>query len=141
MRRKSGFSLIELVMVMVIISVGVVGVVPLLGNSAKSLTTNETVQQAAQYAQECVEGVLATRRNLGFTWFDTHEFTAAAFCPLINGFTRTVTLTPPYASSPNYYTGTSTSACPNLISCRDITIATTKGAISSSITVMLVNYQ
>ncbi len=142
-----GFSLIELIVIMVIISAGLIGMSSMFGNSATSLTTNETVQQATQYAQECAESAMATKRNFKFDWFLTNEFpidlptTDLSCSSPINGFTRTVTLTPAFSTSPNnYYTGTSSTACPDTVHCRDITITVTKGALSSSITIMLADY-
>ena len=130
MRRAMGFTLIELVLVMVVISVGLVGLASLFGNTLNGLTTNETVQQAAQYAQECAERVIATRRDLGF---DSASITTTMCDPSPNGFARAVTV-------PATYTGTSTSACPNGATCRDIGITVTKSGLSSSITIMLVSY-
>ncbi len=132
MRRAFGFSLIELIIVMVIISVGILGMTSLFSNSLKSLSTNETLQQAAQYAQECAENVIATRRNLGFSWFATNTFSCGTNP---SDFTRT--------QNPvgNLYTGTG--ACPTTLNCRDVNItvtSTTTTTISSSITLMLVDY-
>jgi len=134
MRRAVGFSLIELIIVMVIISVGILGMTSLFSNSLKALSTNETLQQAAQYAQECAENVMAKRRNLGFSWFATNTFSCGTNP---SGFSRT--------QNPvgNLYTGTGTGACPTALNCRDVNItvtSTTTATLSSSITLMLVDY-
>lgn len=148
MPRARGFTLIELVFVMLIISFGLLGLTSLFSGSATSLTTNETLQQAAQYAQECAENLIAKRRANGFAQFKSDTATPsvgpAISCGLLAstpGFTRT-----PNDSSTNTQpstTGTTTSACPNLTACRTVTItvaSTANPAISSSITVMLVDY-
>ena len=136
MRRAVGFSLIELIIVMVIISVGILGMTSLFGSSVKSLSTNETLQQAAQYAQECAENVMGKRRNLGFAWFAANTFSCGANP---SGFSRTQN---PVGS---LYTGTGTGACPSTttLNCRDVSItvtSTTDATLSSSITLMLVDY-
>ena len=133
-RPAAGFSLVELVIVIIVISVGLLGIASLFSISAKSLSTNEVLQQATQYAQECAELAIARRRNSGFAWFANNTFS----CDNPTGFTRT---TNPVG---NVYTGTSTGACPNGISCRNVNItvtSTTDTALYASITIMLVNYQ
>jgi len=136
MRRAAGFSLIELIIVMVIISVGILGMTSLFSTSLTSLSTNETLQQATQYAQECAESVMATRRNLGFSWFASNTFSCGTNP---SGFTRTQN---PVGS---LYTGNGTGACPSTttLNCRDVSItvtSTTNAALSSTITLMLVDY-
>ena len=133
MSRTDGFTLIELVIVMLIISGGMLGLTAAFSNSSKSLTINESVQQAAQYAQECAESAIATRRNLTFDWFANNTFTCGTNP---GGFSRTAVVG-------ELYTGTSLTACPNGIVCRDISViatSTSNASLSSSITLMLVNY-
>lgn len=64
--RNQGFSLIEMVMVIVVLSVAGVAILGQFGQAASSLITNERLQAAAQLAQGGAEQVLATRRVLGF---------------------------------------------------------------------------
>jgi len=128
MRRPSGFTLIELVIIIIIVGVVVAGLVPTLSTTAKSLSTNETLQQATQYAQECAERAVATRQNLGFA-----DFPSTFNCSNPSGFTRTVTVG-------GTYVGTTLTPCPNLVTCRDIAITVASGVISSSITTMLADY-
>lgn len=134
MRRAHGFTLIEMVVVMLILSGGMLGITSLFSNTAKSLSTNETLQQAAQYAQECAERVMTTRRNLGFDWFATNTFSCGANP---SGFTRT--------KNPvgGLYTGDGSGACPSAIICRDVSITVTSTAnsqLTSAITLLLVQY-
>jgi type IV pilus assembly protein PilV len=136
MRRAAGFSLIELIIVTVIISVGILGMASMFSSSVKSLSSNEILQQEAQYAQECAERVMATRRNLGFSWFASNTFSCGTNP---SGFTRTQN---PVGS---LYTGNGTGACPSTttLNCRDVSItvtSTTNAALSSTITLMLVDY-
>jgi type II secretory pathway pseudopilin PulG len=126
MCRASGFSLIELVMIIIIIGIVAAGLVPIFSSTAQSLNTNETLQQATQYAQECAERAVATRQNLGF-----NGFPSSFSCGNPTGFTRAVTVGPIYSNS---------GACPNQVNCRDIAIVVSKGSVSSDITIMLADY-
>lgn len=88
-----GFSLIELVIVVVVVSIAAVGLLPLFGGVARSLNINEDTQTAAQLGQECSEHILAARRNplLGYGAID-NAICNALPAPLA-GFTRTVAVT------------------------------------------------
>lgn len=131
MRNTTGFSLIELVIIIVVIGIGVVSLSALFSHSATSLTSNETLQQVTQYAQECAERTLQKSRAdaAGFASVDTTVCNALAALP--TGFSRTVVVTP--------ITGTG-SPCPigGTANCKDVLITVTSGGLSSAITVMLV---
>lgn len=132
-----GFSLIEVVIIMVLISVGALGLNSMLGTSMASLNTNEDLQKATQYAQECAERVLAQRRNDGFESFGMSIFTCNPSGDNPDGFTRTVN---PVGAS---YTGDGTSACPNGMTCRNVSItvtSTNNTSLHSSVDLMLVYY-
>lgn len=119
--------MIELVIVMLIISSGALGLAAAYGNAARSLTINETLQQAAQYGQECAENALATRHDLGYGAL------ASFTCGNPVGFTRTVAITNPYNGA----------ACPSGVTCMRIVITTTStsnATLNSSIAVMFVSY-
>ena len=131
-RAVAGFTLLELVAVIVLISVGLAGLASMFGQSGRALVLGEDVQTAAQHGQECAERFMATRRDLGF---NDPSITTALCGANPAGFTRTVS--PPGLPT---YIGTATSACPNLATCRDIVITTTRGTVSSVITLMLVSY-
>lgn len=147
--RRKGFSLIELVIVIVIISVGLVGIVSQFGNNTTSLSTNETLQQATQYAQECAEMLIAKRRSNdgGFTQFKSNGSFSCGTSPFgsANAFTRQ-----PNDAAPDIgdtYTGVAGTCnsntpcpCPVGVLCRDVPITVTSGSLSASITVMLVDY-
>lgn len=137
MRRTSGFTLIELVIVMIVISAALLGMMATMGNATRSLSTNETLQQAAQYAQECAEKVIATRRDEGFTStnLNTNICSTANLPAMAAGFTRTVTFQDVSG------TGSGTDPCPSgTNNCKNITVTVTNGALSSNIHVLLVTY-
>ena len=134
-RLRYGFSLIELVMVIVVISVGLLGISSLFVKSTDSLDKNEIIQQAAQYAQECAERALTKHRALGFDQFTPFD---CGVNPA--GFNySTATSTPPLVGTA--YSGTG-SPCPTgTNNCRDINIrvtSTNDAALYSAITLMLV---
>lgn len=58
-----GFSLIELIIIIVVVSIAAVGMLALFGGVGLSLAINEDTQTAAQLGQECSEHILAARRN------------------------------------------------------------------------------
>lgn len=143
-----GFTLIEMVLVMVVVSIGMLGLTSSYNNAVSSLATNEILQQAAQYAQECAERAIATRRQPpdgtanGFDWFATNTFSCGNNP---SGFTRTAN---PVGAK---YTGVALGACnghtpcpcPAGIDCRDVNItvtSTVNPALSSSVSVMLTYY-
>ena len=134
MRQSNGFSLIELIAVIVVISVGLAGLARMWGNASIAMPTGEEMQTTAQYAQECADIVLGTRRDIGFAALNTN------LCdPAPTGYTRTVVLS-------NTYNNTVTSVCPVKASCpcpdnatcRDATITVSKGSASSDVKLMLV---
>ena len=133
-----GFSLIELVIVMLIVSAGLLGIASLFGTTSNSLSTNEAVQQASQYARECAERVMGIRRSLGFsstsisnTMCNTTADTPAGQMPVMaSGFSRTVAVT--------IYNGTG-SPCPTgTANCKDVVVTVSKAPVSSTVTIMLV---
>ena len=102
-RPTAGFTLLELVAVIVLISVGLAGLASMFGQTGRALIVGEDAQAAAQYGQECAERFMATRRDLGFN----HATITTTLCdPSPAGFTRIVTP----AGLPTY-TGTGT-PCP-----------------------------
>jgi prepilin-type N-terminal cleavage/methylation domain-containing protein len=150
-----GFSLIELVIVTLVISVGLIGLTGLFGNTSKSLSTNDILQQASQYAQECAERAVAIRRHSptpttipdGFDWFATNTFT----CGTVTNFTFSdASSTPKLVGDLVTGSGT-TNPCPAPLAatpaitnnCRTISVKVTSQsdpALSSSVTVLLVKY-
>lgn len=152
MPRAEGFTLIELVIVMLIISFGLLGLTGMFTTAATSLTANEMAQKLTQYAQECAEKVTATRRNdtLGFAApsliagtvgtplsaiCNTPTDAPAGTMPLMDsGFARTVVIAD--------VIGTGT-PCPldTSVNCKTVTITATKsGQPSTVIDVMLVKF-
>lgn len=134
---QRGFTLIELVGVIVIVSVGMLGVASLLSTTNQVMARATDEQVLSQYAQECAETVLKTRRIYG----SASTLITTTMCnPAPTNYVRTVSI-------PTAYLGTATSACPSGISCRDVTVTVCAGSTSpcpataaASVTLTLVTY-
>ena len=63
MSSQKGFTLIEMVLVVIIMSIASVPLFGLFSQAASSLLVNEKTQTAVQLAQEHAEYLLAIRRN------------------------------------------------------------------------------
>ena len=147
MCRDAGFSLVELVVVMIVISVGFLGLASMFRGTVSGLVVNEASQQTGQYAQECAERVLALRRDQIFSSVSTSNSSTicdtTALGALPSGFTRGVNVS-------STTTGTSTGPCPNGVQCKNVTVTVCKGSVvnnacpsgtvGSVVTIMLVDY-
>ncbi|VAW76246.1 hypothetical protein MNBD_GAMMA15-1602 [hydrothermal vent metagenome] len=128
--RASGFTLLELIAVIVILSVAVVPITGLFSKASLSILNNQRIQTATQLAQEQAELVLGRRRNQNF----------AAIIPGIYpevlagnyaGFNRTTTITQPVAPA----------GCPAGALCDLVVVSVDAGGtVLSEITFVLVNY-
>ncbi|MBI5041492.1 MAG: prepilin-type N-terminal cleavage/methylation domain-containing protein [Gammaproteobacteria bacterium] len=65
-RRQRGFTLVEMVMVIVILGIASVALMDQFVNASKSYLIDEQLQTSTQLAQECAEHILATRRLQGY---------------------------------------------------------------------------
>jgi len=125
---KQGFTLIELVMVIVLLGISMVGLVTLFGQLGGSLAINDDTQTAAQLAQECAEHLLAARRASGYSLGGISDCSAL---PALNGFG------PPTVTVSDPYTGT---ACPGGASCKLFTITATYDSGASTVNLMVADY-
>lgn len=131
MNRVRGFSLIELVAVIVLLSVAGTAIVGMYGSVASSLGENQDIQTGVQLTQECGEYLLNARRNnaaIGYT-----NATGSTFCsailPAFPGYTVSIAFTDPYAGA----------ACPG--TCKLAQITASKGTDTvATTTLMLVSY-
>jgi prepilin-type N-terminal cleavage/methylation domain-containing protein len=125
---SKGFSLIELVMVIVLLSISTTGLIMLFGQLTNSLSINNDIQSAAQLAQECAEHLLGARRRSGY---DLGGVTDCSALPAYNGFG------PPSVTISDPYTG---AACPAGASCKLLTIDATYDSGASTVTLLLTDY-
>jgi Tfp pilus assembly protein PilV len=126
-----GFSLIELIMIVVLISIGMVGLMAMFGRSVGSLGTNVDIQSGAQLVQQCAEQVLGRRRQSG-TGYALIDATVCNGLPS-GSYTYSVTLVA-IAGSP-------AGACPDTYSCKEvrITVNGLTGAVARG-SVLVSNY-
>ncbi len=135
MQRDKGFTLIELIAIILITSIGAIGLSRLSGNVNVGLATATNVQVMSQHAQACAERIIATRRDFGFS---SVKLTTSMCNPAPSGYTRLVSMPATYSGS---------GACPSGATCRDITVtvcantsATCVGVMKSAIVQLLVSY-
>jgi prepilin-type N-terminal cleavage/methylation domain-containing protein len=138
--RPRGFTLIELVAVMLVVSIGFVGLSNLFANMDVALTKAEAQEKTIRYAEACAEYVLQNRRDNGYT-------SASLTTTMCNSLLSAADSTAGYTVAPvlgNSGTATSlTGMCPSLPSqatCRDVTITASGGGMSSSVTITLASY-
>jgi len=127
-RYSGGFSLIEMVIVIVVFSIAAIPLLSGFANVAQWLDTEQEIPIAAQLTQECAEHLLLQRRVNGYA-----SITSAS-CNVLsdfNGYSRALSMTDPYTGSP----------CPAAASCKLVAISVTKGADTiDTDTFMLVDY-
>ena len=124
-----GFTLIETIVVMVLLSIAAVAIINLQGNVFNGQSGNKDLQVGVQLLQECAEQVIAVRRKSGF-----NAVTTATCSALGNygGFSAPIiTLTADNAGA----------ACPTSGTCNQVVITLSKGGSSlTPVTLELVNY-
>jgi len=131
---QQGFTLIELIAVIIIMAVASVPLFGLFSQAGGSLVANEKIQTAAQLAQEHAEHLMAVRRNQGYTAADISVGQTEVLTGNYNGYTRTTSIideSVPYSGSD----------CPVVGSCKQITVAVTEaGQTRAEVAFVLVNY-
>lgn len=135
MTRQDGFTLIELVMVIVVIAVASIPLFGLFSQATTSLLDNESLQTGTQLAQERAELVLALRRSQGFNGpaaeLAVGTITENLAAPY-SGYVRTTTVTQPLVAP---------TGCPAGATCKDVAISVTRsGQTLAQLSYLLVNY-
>lgn len=97
--RARGFTLVELIAIIVLLSIMGTVMLGLFGQVGRSLVTNQETQTGAQLAQACAEHIMAFRRNTaaGYGYANVAAGAATGICdasfatfPAIPGFTAPV---------------------------------------------------
>lgn len=131
---QRGFTLIELIAVIIIVAVASVPLLGLFSQSGQSLLANEKIQTATQLAQERAEYLMAVRRNQGYIATDISVNQTEVLTGNYSNYTRTTSIideTVPYAGSD----------CPAAGACKQITVSVVEaGTTRAEITFVLVNY-
>jgi len=131
---QRGFTLIELIVVIIIMAIASVPLFGLFSQSSISMLANEKIQTAAQLAQERAEYLMALRRNQNYFATDISVGQVENLAGNYTGYTRTTSIvdeTIPYAGSD----------CPAVGACKQITVSVAEaGKTRAEITFVLVNY-
>lgn len=124
-----GFSLIELVLVMIILSIAGVAILAQFAQLGPGLLADESIQTATQLAQERAEQVLAERRASGYAAIPVGTVTDDLSTTSYSNYIRTVTT--------SAYTG---AACP-VSDCRQVVITVSRdGSTQAELNLMVANY-
>ena len=124
-----GFSLLELIMAIVVVSIGAVAIGAAFAAMSRSLALNEDLQRASQVAQECAEHILARARPprghySAVASTDCNAMAAA-------GFNRVVNITAIVPPTP---------ICDATWSCKRVQVSVSKGTAAVEVNFMLVQY-
>lgn len=134
MRTARGFTLIECVVVIVLVSAGLLGVGKLYGTAVRALTQSDDLQAVSQFAQACAEEVLAAHRKANLAAAST----VPTLCTAVrSGYTRTLTVSPPYLNQ------STKPWCPSQVTCRDVAIdvsSTRNGGSNARVDLLLAAY-
>lgn len=124
-----GFSLLELIMAIVVVSIGAVAIGAAFAAMSRSLALNEDLQRASQVAQECAEHILARARPprghySAVASTDCNGMAAA-------GFNRVVNITAIIPPTP---------LCDATWNCKRVQVSVSKGTAAVEVNFMLVQY-
>jgi prepilin-type N-terminal cleavage/methylation domain-containing protein len=127
---QQGFTLLELVLVIVVVALASVSILGQFSQAGQSLLLNEAIQSAGQLAQERAEVLLAVRRDQGYAAVPTGT-TSEVLAGNYAGYTRTVTV-----NEPPVGTGCAVGA-----TCKEVLINVARGGSPrAGLTLMLVDY-
>lgn len=124
---QSGFTLVESIVVLVLLSIAAVGIISLQGNIFYGQSGNKDIQVGVQLMQECAEQILAKRRQSGYASVDQNTCTTLGN---YGGFgTPSVTVT-----------SDASAVCPSGGTCKKVVISVSKtGASLTPVTLELVS--
>ena len=127
---QHGFTLLELVMVIMLVAIASIPILGQFSQAASSLVTDEIIQTAAQLAQERAEGLLADRRVSGYAAVPTgtvNDVLTGAY----SSYSRSVTVTSPPAGG----------GCAGGASCKGVVVSVDhSGRTRAEIAFVLVSY-
>lgn len=127
---QQGFTLLELVLVIVVIALASVPILGQFSQAGQSLLLNEEIQTAGQLAQERAELLLATRREQGYAAIATGT-TSEILTGNYAGYTRTVTVNEPPSGT----------GCAVGATCKEVLVSVARGGSQrAALTLMLVDY-
>lgn len=133
-RGERGFTLIEMIMVMMVLSIAAVSVLEAFAGNGRGLLLADNNHVAQSLAQQCADYVARAKQD-GAISYVSIDTTVCNVLPPVSGFA--VNVSPDPTESPTL------AACPNttLDSCKDTTITVTKGAATlATVRILFVNY-
>ena len=134
-RAQKGFTLVEMVLVIIIISVASVPLFSLFSQASTSLLSNEAIQTAAQLAQERAEFVLSRKRELGLNG-PVAELTVGTIPENLTGNFNVFNRSTEVTSLPG-----GTGGCPSIVPCKQVVVSVDAGGPAlAQITFLLVDY-
>jgi type II secretory pathway pseudopilin PulG len=143
MMRTRGFTLLELVGVMLVVSIGFVGLADLFSNMSVGLTSAEAQQKTNHYVQACGELILQYRRDNGYCASSCSSVTVngSSVTYLSSGMCSGLVDSGYTINVQGYNGSSSTGMCPSGYTCNDVAIsATGPNGASSSATITLMSY-
>lgn len=142
-RPQQGFSLIEIVLIIVLLGVGAAAMVGMFSNVGRTLGDNQGMQTGAQLVQKCAEHIMAFRRSTlasqgyaNVTIGNNTGICDASFSA-VGGFTSAPVV------NVTAHDSSSLAACPSATAgdCKQVDITISKSGVTmASTTLMLVNY-
>jgi len=125
--RLAGFTLIELVMVIVFLSIISASLVRVLGGMTGGILLQKDSQISQQLVQECAEYLLGLRRHVGY---NMNSVSNCSSLPTFSGSRAAATLTDP----------SSDAACPVLASCKRFDITASYASSQAISSILMVSY-
>lgn len=118
MNNDRGFSLIELIMIIVLLGIGLTGLMAMFGRSTIGMADDAAIQTGTQLVQQCAEHILGQRRRhpggtvAGYNSIDATSCNSLPAAP--TGYSlAALVVTNPYAAG----------ACAGLTTCQRIEIS------------------
>lgn len=132
-RKRAGFTIVELIMVIVVVAIGAVAIGAAFAHVSRSLALNEDLQRAAQVAQECAEHILSFARPPRGHYAAVPVAAGSTLCNgmAAAGFSRTVNVSAMAAAAP---------LCAAGWNCRRVQISVVKGEAAVEVNFMIVQY-
>jgi len=129
-RKQNGFTLLELVMVIMLISIASIPILGQFSQASSMLLSDEVIQTAAQLAQERAENIMADRRNNSYAAIATGTVNDVLVAPY-NSYSRTVEINSPPTGS----------GCAAGATCKEVIVQVDhSGQTRAEVTFLLVNY-
>ena len=134
-RTRRGFTLIELVFLIVVLFGSIVAFLSVSGEAGERVADNNDKAKAVQLAQEKMELIISDRRNpdRDYSYITSGAYSAETLTAPFVGFSRSVTVSD----------ASSDAACPSAtLGCKLIVVTVTKSSVTlASATLMIGNYR